>query len=48
MGMAGAMISINPMVPYHHPSYERFWATAQDLDMPLSLHVGTSPLEARP
>ncbi len=42
MGMAGAMISINPMVPYHHASYERFWATSQDLDMPLSLHVGTA------
>ena len=41
LGMAGAMISVSPMVPYDHPSYERFWATAQDLDMPLSLHVGT-------
>jgi predicted TIM-barrel fold metal-dependent hydrolase len=26
---------------YDHPMYEPLWAAAQDLDMPLSLHVGT-------
>jgi len=40
--LAGAMISVNPILPYDHPAYERFWATAQDLDMPLSLHVATA------
>jgi len=28
--------------PYHHPDYDNFWAAAQDLDLPLSLHVSTS------
>ena len=41
MGLCGAMITVNPILPYHHSGYDRFWATAQDLDMPLSLHVGT-------
>ena len=41
-GLAGAMISVNPILPYSHSAYDPFWAAAQDLDMPLSLHVGTS------
>ena len=41
MGLAGAMISIRPILRYDHPAYERLWAAAQALDMPLSLHVGT-------
>jgi len=41
MGLAGAMISIRPFLRYDHPTYERFWGAAQDLDMPLSLHTGT-------
>ena len=41
MGMAGGMISARPMLRYDHPAYDRLWATAQDLDMPLSLHTGT-------
>ena len=41
MGLAGAMIAVRPTLRYDHPSYERLWAAAQDLDMPLSLHVGT-------
>lgn len=43
MGMGGAMIWAEPPddKPYHHPDYERFWASAQDLDMPLSLHILT-------
>ena len=41
IGLAGAMISIRPLLRYDHPGYARFWAAAQDLDMPLSLHVGT-------
>ena len=41
MGLAGAMITVQPMMRYDHPAYERLWATAQDLDIPLSLHSGT-------
>jgi predicted TIM-barrel fold metal-dependent hydrolase len=40
MGLAGAMIATGPAVRYDHPDYEPFWAAAQDLDMPLSLHTG--------
>jgi predicted TIM-barrel fold metal-dependent hydrolase len=42
LGLAGAMIPLRPMeLRYDHPTYEPLWATAQDLGMPLSLHVGT-------
>jgi predicted TIM-barrel fold metal-dependent hydrolase len=42
IGLAGAMIPLRPMQHrYDHPAYEPLWATAQDLGMPLSLHVGT-------
>jgi uncharacterized protein len=41
-GLAGAMIPIRPLEHrYDHPLYEPLWAAAQDLAMPLSLHVGT-------
>jgi predicted TIM-barrel fold metal-dependent hydrolase len=42
-GLCGAMITVNPPLarPFRHPSYERFWATAADLDLPISLHVAT-------
>jgi len=41
-GLAGAMIPIRPLEHrYDHPIYEPLWAAAQDLAMPLSLHVGT-------
>jgi predicted TIM-barrel fold metal-dependent hydrolase len=26
---------------YHEPQYDKFWATAQDLDMPVTLHIIT-------
>ena len=44
MGMAGAMISEYPPEErrYDLPEYEPFWALAQDLNMPLSLHTATS------
>ena len=42
LGLAGAMIAVNPVLPYSHATYEGFWAAAQDLDMPLSLHIGTT------
>ena len=44
MGLAGAMITVSPPPdrPYDSPEYEPLWAAAQDLGMPLSLHVGTN------
>ena len=43
LGLCGALITVAPpaRLPYRAAAYERFWATAEDLDMPLSLHVGT-------
>lgn len=43
IGLSGALITVAPPPPqsYRHPDYDRFWAVAQDLDMPLSLHIGT-------
>ena len=42
-GFAGAMITEYPPEDrrYDRPEYEPFWAAAQDLDMPLSLHTAT-------
>ena len=44
LGFAGVMISIHPSVErsYNLPIYEPLWAAAQDLQIPLSLHVGTN------
>ena len=44
MGLVGAMISEYPPEAqrYDIPDYEPFWAAAQDLNMPLSLHTATS------
>ncbi len=44
MGMTGAMISVLPPenVSYESPMYDPFWAAAQDLEMPLGLHIGTN------
>ena len=43
MGLKGAMIWASPPddQPYGSAAYERFWATAQELAMPLSLHLAT-------
>jgi predicted TIM-barrel fold metal-dependent hydrolase len=43
-GMRGAMIWAEPPNerPYSHPDYEPFWAAAQELNMPLSLHILTA------
>ena len=43
-GLAGAMITVYPSEDraYDRPDYEPFWAAAQDLDMPLSLHIATN------
>jgi predicted TIM-barrel fold metal-dependent hydrolase len=43
-GLAGAMITVYPPEAraYDHPDYDPLWAAAQDLDMPLSLHIATN------
>ena len=44
MGLGGAMITVYPPEhrSYASPEYEPLWAAAQDLGMPLSLHIGTN------
>ena len=44
LGLAGAMITCYPPEgrPYESPEYESLWAAAQDLGMPLGLHIGTN------
>ena len=44
LGLAGAMISVYPVEerPYSLPEYDPLWAAAQDLEMPISLHIGTN------
>ena len=43
-GFVGAMITVYPPEErsYDKPEYEPLWAAAQDLAMPLSLHIGTN------
>jgi predicted TIM-barrel fold metal-dependent hydrolase len=43
LGLAGAMITEYPLEDrrYDQPEYERFWATAEALGLPLSLHTAT-------
>lgn len=43
LGLSGALVAVMPppWQPYRDAVYDRFWAAAQDLDMPLSLHVAT-------
>ena len=44
MGFVGAMITVFPVEErsYDKPEYEPLWAAAQDLEMPLSLHINTN------
>ncbi len=44
MGLVGGLISAYPVPErgYHSAEYEPFWAAAQNLSMPLSLHSGTN------
>ncbi|MBI3329310.1 MAG: amidohydrolase [Nitrospinae bacterium] len=44
LGLVGAFIPVYPLPdrPYRHPIYERLWWTAQDLDIPLLLHIATT------
>ena len=48
-GLVGALITVAPPAwqPYRSPAYDRLWAAAQDLAMPLSLHVGTDRADPR-
>jgi hypothetical protein len=43
LGLAGAMITEYPLEHrrYDQPKYEPFWAAAEALDLPLSLHTAT-------
>jgi predicted TIM-barrel fold metal-dependent hydrolase len=49
LGLVGALISVAPPAwgSYRLPIYDRLWAAAQDLGMPLSLHVGTDRADPR-
>ena len=44
LGFCGAMITVYPPEErsYDSPEYEPLWAAAEDLQMPLSLHIGTN------
>ena len=44
LGFRGAMISVYPQEEnsYDNPMYEPLWAAANEIGMPLSLHVGTN------
>ena len=44
LGFAGAMIPVYPPEDrsYNNPEYEPLWAAAQDLEIPLSLHITTN------
>ena len=48
-GLSGALITVAPpsWQPFRSPAYDRFWAAAQDLAMPLSLHVATDRADPR-
>ncbi len=50
LGLVGGMISSYPSESrsYLSPDYEPLWAAGQDLDMPLSLHLGSNrPMEGQ-
>jgi predicted TIM-barrel fold metal-dependent hydrolase len=44
LGLVGAFIPVSPLPerPYRDPAYDRLWATAQELAMPLLLHIATN------
>ena len=44
LGLSGAMIPVFPPPNrgYHMPEYEPFWTAAEDLGMPLSLHIASN------
>ena len=50
MGLVGAVIPVYPPQSrqYDSPEYDPLWAAAQDLDIPISLHIGTNRLGQDP
>jgi predicted TIM-barrel fold metal-dependent hydrolase len=44
LGMVGSFIPVSPLAErqYRDPVYDRLWATAQDHDMPLLMHIATN------
>ena len=50
LGLAGAMIcgAPTPDKPYNSPIYDPFWSAAQDLDIPVSLHLVTGRRVPKP
>ena len=42
MGMVGALVPVwpSPGMRYNHEMYEPFWAACQDLQIPVSFHIG--------
>jgi predicted TIM-barrel fold metal-dependent hydrolase len=44
LGLVGAFIPVSPLPerPYRDPVYDPLWAIAQDLSMPLLLHIATN------
>ena len=44
LGLVGAFIPVSPLAdkPYREPAYDRLWATAQDNEMPLLMHIATN------
>jgi predicted TIM-barrel fold metal-dependent hydrolase len=40
-GSVGAIIPVRDLHSYDSERYERFWSAAEDLDMPLNMHVAT-------
>jgi predicted TIM-barrel fold metal-dependent hydrolase len=49
LGLCGALITVAPppWIPFRDPAFDRLWAVAQDLDMPLSLHTATDRADPR-
>ena len=45
LGMKGVFLNANSINgrPYGHPYFDSFWAEAQDLDMPVGIHVAGNP-----
>ncbi|HZO08089.1 MAG TPA: amidohydrolase family protein [Myxococcota bacterium] len=43
LGLAGALVTVKPpaWAPFRSRAYDALWAAAQDLSLPLSLHVAT-------
>jgi hypothetical protein len=44
MGLAGGMVTVYPPEGkgYDNPIYEPLWAAAQDLDIPVGMHIATN------